>query len=262
MADYHHYIQEFEELAEWEEVIERWTLKFVERADPFAVYSDKDFVERYRLSKVCVHHLLEKIQEQLPTSNNRRRLQISPELLLLVTLKYFAIGNYQLTQGDCTDMSQPSVCTATASLAPEYIQFPSPATEEEVMQQFSNIAGMPGVIGCVDDTHIPIKSPGGVSAEIYRCRKGYFSINVMRLCDASLKFTNIAVNWPGSAHDSRIFNESRLCDDLEEGRYRGFLLGDSEYACQSYLLTPYLIPHTEKQVRYSAAHVKTRNVIE
>ncbi|MPC09755.1 hypothetical protein E2C01_002376 [Portunus trituberculatus] len=40
-------------------------------------------------------------------------------------------------------MSQPSVCTATASLAPEYIQFPSPATEEEVMQQFSNIAGMP-----------------------------------------------------------------------------------------------------------------------
>ncbi|KAK3884274.1 hypothetical protein Pcinc_011439 [Petrolisthes cinctipes] len=56
-------------------------------------------------------------------------------------------------------------------------------------------------------------------------------LKVLGVCDASLKFTNIAVNWPGSAHDSSIFNESRLCEALEEGRYRGFLLGDSGYAC-------------------------------
>ena len=166
-------------------------------------------------------------------------------------------------------MSQPSVSkivknvsAAIASLAPEIIKFPNPATEGQVMQQFSAIAGMPGVIGCVDGTHIPIKSPGGPNSEIYRCRKGYFSINVMGVCDASLKFTNIAVNWPGSAHDSRIFNESRLCEALEEGRYHGFLLGDSGYACRSYLLTPFLTPQTEKEIHYNAAHIKTRNVIE
>lgn len=130
------------------------------------------------------------------------------------------------------------------------------------MQQFSAIAGMPGVIGCVDGTHIPIRSPGGQDAELYRCRKGYFSINVMGVCDASLKFTNIVVNWPGSAHDSRIFNESRLCEALKEGRYRGFLLGDNGYACRPYLLTPFLTPLTEKETRYNAAHIKTRNVIE
>ncbi|KAK3881936.1 hypothetical protein Pcinc_013660 [Petrolisthes cinctipes] len=96
----------------------------------------------------------EKIQEQLPTSNNRRGLRISPELQVLVTLRYVATGNYQLTLGDCTDMSQPSVskivknvCIAIASLAREYIKFPNPASEGEIMQQFSDFAGMPGVIG-------------------------------------------------------------------------------------------------------------------
>lgn len=92
--------------------------------------------------------------------------------------------------------------------------------------------------------------------------RGSFQLMSWEFDDSSLKFTDIAVNWPGSAHDSRIFNETRLCDALEEGRYRGFLLGDSRYACRSYLLTPFLTPQTEKEVRYNAAHVKTRNVIE
>ena len=45
-----------------------------------------------------------------------------------------------------------------------------------------------------------------------------FSLNVSGVCDASLKFTNTAVKWPGNAQDSRIFNESRLCEALEGGR--------------------------------------------
>ncbi|KAK4318795.1 hypothetical protein Pmani_010218 [Petrolisthes manimaculis] len=140
----------------------------------------------------------------------------------MVTLRYVATGNFQLTLGDCIDMSQPSVskivknvCIAIASHAREYIKFPDPASEGKIMQQFSDFVRMPDVIGCVDGTHIPIKSPGGQDAEIYRCRKGYFSINVKGVCVASLKFTNIAVNWPGSAHDSRIFNTSTLCDALD-----------------------------------------------
>ena len=74
---------------------------------------------------------------------------------------------------------------------------------------------MPGYIGCVDGTHIPIQNPGGQNPELYRCWKKYFSINVMGVCDADLKFTNLVVNWPGSAHDSRIFSASALKRRLE-----------------------------------------------
>ncbi|KAK3889072.1 hypothetical protein Pcinc_006947 [Petrolisthes cinctipes] len=71
MADYRHHIHELEEIAEWEEVNGRRTRRFVERTDPFALYSDKEFLERYRLSKVCVQDLLRKYRSsyQLPITD-------------------------------------------------------------------------------------------------------------------------------------------------------------------------------------------------
>jgi hypothetical protein len=51
------------------------------------------------------------------------------------------------------------------------------------MKQFFQLSGLPGVIGAIDCTHVPIQSPGGQDAEIYRNRKGYFSINVQLICD-------------------------------------------------------------------------------
>ncbi|KAI2650812.1 hypothetical protein H4Q32_025635 [Labeo rohita] len=40
----------------------------------------------------------------------------------------------------------------------------------------------PGVIGCIDGTHIPIKRPSTLDAEEYRNRKNWFSINVQGVC--------------------------------------------------------------------------------
>jgi len=45
------------------------------------------------------------------------------------------------------------------------------------------VSGLPGVIGAIECTHVPIQSPGEDDAEIYRNRKGYFSINVQLVCD-------------------------------------------------------------------------------
>lgn len=196
-------------------------------------------------------------------------LPIPPRLQLLVTLRYYATGSFQLDMRDCCDMSQPSVSTcvktvtsAICQLAGDYIKFPSPAEEQDVMPQFAEVAAMPRVIGCVDGVHIPVISPGGDNAELYRCRKGFFSLNVMGVCNSSMLFTNLVVNWQGSAHDARIFSESILCATLEGGQYRGYLLGDSGYACKSYLLTPIRVPRSVKERHYNASHIKTRNLIE
>nr|XP_027221123.1 putative nuclease HARBI1 [Penaeus vannamei] len=122
-------------------------------------------------------------------------------------------------------------------------------------------AGMPGVIGCIDGSHIPSEDQEE-NAELYRCRKGYFSINMQDICDAHLKFMNIIASWPGSVHDSRIFENSHVCHILEQGNHPGYLLRHSGYPCRSYLLTPVQGPTTDKERRYNTAHTKTRNVIE
>lgn len=82
------------------------------------------------------------------------------------------------------------------------------------------------------------------------------------VCNARLKITNIVAHWRGSTHDSRIFNESQLKRNFEDSRFHGRLLGDSGYACTSYLFTPLLNPITRKEQLYNYAHIRTRNSIE
>ena len=96
---------------------------------------------------------------------------------------------------------------------------------------------MPGVVGCIDCSHIPIISPGGEDAELYRNWKGYFFLNVQAVCDTKLMFTNIVCRWPGSTHDSRIFDNSALCSQFRNGLIDGILLGDGGYPCRHYLMT-------------------------
>ncbi|KAL3179564.1 hypothetical protein MRX96_037947 [Rhipicephalus microplus] len=79
-----------------------------------------------------------------------------------------------------------------------------------------------------------------------------------------LQFFDVVAGWPGSVHDSRIFDKSRLRVLYEENRVPGVLLGDAGYACQPYLFTPFSEPgptDTPKG-RYQKAQMKTRNVVE
>jgi len=131
------------------------------------------------------------------------------------------------------------------------------------MNKFYALANFPGVLGAIDCTHVAIKSPGGNDAELYRNRKGYFSVNVQAICTASLEVTNIVARWPGSVHDSTIFNNSRICAQFEsEQIVGGYILGDGGYACKKYLLTPLAQTTTDGERRYNFRQIRTRNPIE
>lgn len=126
-----------------------------------------------------------------------------------------------------------------ASLSPIVIKFPDNVAEIE--RRFKLLKNFPGVIGCVDGTHIPIQSPGYDNSEIYRCRKGFMSINVQGICGPKMTFFDVVARWPGSTHDARIYNNSRVKYRIEnEARFAGYhLLGDSAYPLSNFLLTPF-----------------------
>jgi hypothetical protein len=106
-----------------------------------------------------------------------------------------------------------------------------------------------GVVGSIDGTLINIVNPGGPHAELYRDRKGKFSINVQAVCNSDGIFTNCVIKWYGSAHDSRIFDNSYLKYQLENGLVPGILIGDSGYPCLRYLLPVISNPRTPSQKR-------------
>jgi len=189
---------------------------------------------------------------------------------LLVTLRFFATGTFQLVVGDTFSINKSTVCRTVhrvtrviASLHDKFIQFPT-TTEEcrQIMQIFYGTSGLPGVIGAIDCTHIPIQSPGGDDGENYRNRKGYFSINTQLVCDTTGYISNVVARWPGSVHDSTIFDNCQLRALFETRKLEGCLVGDGGYACRSYMLTPINNPATPPQKAYNEAQIKARNCIE
>ena len=239
------------------------------RRDFFTDYSEEEFKSRFRFSKASVTFILNKIKPKL-VRNIQRRDCISPMLQLLIALRFYATGSFQAVVGDTVNVSKATVCRVVdkvtceiALLRSKYVRMPTAQERPSVAAQFFEIAGFPRIIGAVDCTHIKIVSPGGNRAELYRNRKGYFSVNVQAICDANLKIQSIIARWPGSVHDTTIWNDSPLAAQFETGRFGSFLiLGDSGYPCLRYLMTPILNPTTPPQEAYNRAHITTRNTIE
>jgi len=64
-------------------------------------------------------------------------------------------------------------------------------------------------IGAIDGTHVRVVVPANEMIP-HIGRHGYPTQNVMAVCDFDMRFTFVVAGWPGSAHDSRIFNDT-LC---------------------------------------------------
>lgn len=72
----------------------------------------------------------------------------------------------------------------------------------------------PNIIsGCIDGTHIRIDPPKR-SKDDYINRKGIISICLQAICNENKKFINMFVGYPGSSHDSWVFQNSTIYDKL------------------------------------------------
>ena len=236
-----------------------------DRQNPLEFYTNVEFKKRFRFSKSTTLFLLQVLEISCG------RLQGIPAVYqLLACLRFFATGHFQVSDGDLLKFSQSTVCRfikkisiAIAEKLPLFIKFPT--AHEEIVKakvEFGQISGLSGIVGAIDCSHIPIASPGSENAELYRNRKGYFSLNVQYSCDANMKFTDVVARWPGSVHDSRIFSNSLICQKLNNGSISGILVGDRGYPCQPYLFTPVRHPTSSAERQYNSCQVKTRQVIE
>jgi hypothetical protein len=61
--------------------------------------------------------------------------------------------------------------------------------------------------GAIDGTHIPVVVPNDKVVQLL-CRKGCTTQNVLAVYDFDMRFIFVLVGWPGSIHDTRVFNNS------------------------------------------------------
>ncbi|KAJ8915524.1 hypothetical protein NQ315_012405 [Exocentrus adspersus] len=240
---------------------------FREREDQYEKYNYQEFRDRFRISKETVNWIIELIGNNIEKISMRRNT-LSVVDQVLITLRFYATGSFQILIGDDNDVHKTTVCRVIkkvsceiARLCPHFIKMSQTKNEViAVKAGFYDIRRFPNVLGCIDGTHIPIQSPGGQNAEIFRNRKGYFSVNVQAVCDAQLMIRDIVARWPGSTHYSTIFNGSRICRPVN---FQGVIcLVIVHTAAKKYLLTPLLDPTTQGENNYNAAHIQTRNSVE
>ena len=142
-------------------------------------------------------------------------------------------------------------------LIPKYICWPSPEQYPVVAERFERKGGFPGVIGCIDGTHIPIKGPSA-HRDVFINRNGYATFQLQAVCDSQLRSTHIHTGNAGSVHDSRVYRNSDLKAMLNAyplpAQYH--LLGDSAYPLDTNLLVPYRDNGhlMERQKRYNNVH--------
>ncbi|XP_026012830.1 putative nuclease HARBI1 [Astatotilapia calliptera] len=227
-----------------------------------------DFLcERYRVSAQSISYLDNILRPYIAHVTHRGHA-LGPLHILCTALRFFANGSFLYNIGDAEHVSKATVCRAVRNvtvalkrLLYTFVVFPGHRPTRFIKEGFHKIAGFPGVIGCIDGTHIPIIAPSANEGD-YVNRKSVHSINVQIICDAANIITNVEAKWPGSVHDSRIFRECTLSTKFGHGEFTGHLLGDRGYPCLPYLLTPYPDPEPGPQQRYNLAHCRTRARVE
>lgn len=128
-----------------------------------------------------------------------RKCTLSPTFQVLLTLRYYATGTFQITCGDLEGVHQTTagkiirkVSFHIASMYGRVIKLP--VTDDEIVKakkDFYDIARFPQIIASIDGTHIKIQNPGGNYGEMFRNRKRYFSMNVQGACNAKLEFVDV-----------------------------------------------------------------------
>ncbi|KAI5710415.1 hypothetical protein M8J75_008491 [Diaphorina citri] len=152
-----------------------------ERPNHMFDLSDEQFFMRFRLTKQSVLLLTEQIEESIKPKALVNDALTAVEKVLL-TLRFFATGNFLITCGDFSGIHKSTACKtvttvskAIAELRPQYIRMPD--GQEALSNKFYDIGKFARVVGVIDCTHVRIQSPGGDEPEVYRNRKMYFSIN-------------------------------------------------------------------------------------
>ncbi|XP_058449128.1 putative nuclease HARBI1 [Malaya genurostris] len=176
--------------------------------------------------------------------------------MLAASLRFFAEGNYQKGVGN-----DRYIGLAQSTMS----KFPSSDGEiNKIKIGFFEKTGFPGVIGCINGTHVKIVPPV-CDKHLFYNRKGFYSFNV---CDYNLIIRYIDANHPGTCHDSFVWNGSSLNQLLrqryENGERNFWLLGDAGYTLTPFLITPFRIGRntTERQTRFDEIHSKTRITVE
>ncbi|KNE96447.1 hypothetical protein PSTG_10278 [Puccinia striiformis f. sp. tritici PST-78] len=240
------------------------------------------FIEFFRMPREDFIWLADHLREDLQLDPLRRGDPLSVEAQVAVGLYRLGHGATYVTIGHIFNIGKETADNAsarfvTAVLAKFRIQaisFPhldNPNQWAEIEESFENKHGIPGIVGAIDGTHVPLRKPADDRWKSYINRKSWASIVFQCVVDGEGNFRNVSGGGPGSMHDGRLFRRSALGHNLSQrgeaveppmiprGKY---LIGDAGYPANVRVLVPYPSVANPANEDFNFIHSLTRMIVE
>ena len=128
-------------------------------------FGDEDLIKRYHLSRAGILYVTDLVRDTLE-SDTKRNQALTPEMKVIITLRYLATGKMQQCNGDDMGVSQSPVsrvigqtldALSSRDMRLRFIHFPTaPQAVERKKAEFMNIAQFPGVVGVIEHSSPPL----------------------------------------------------------------------------------------------------------
>jgi hypothetical protein len=209
-------------------------------------FSDTEFLHSFRMTRESFHLLLHELKSKKAFSQSKFKKQCPVSFQLLVFL--YRIGRegtggssasvsqfFRIGEGSVRNYVQRTI-KALKEMKDEVIYWPNEKEREEMKSRLAP-TGFRHCVGIIDGTLIVLEFRPEKYHECYYSRKCCYALNLMVVCDDNRRITFYYAGWPGSAHDNRVWRNSKLY--LERKKYFSdleYLLGDCAYSHSSVMV--------------------------
>ncbi|XP_074800475.1 transcription elongation factor A protein 1 isoform X1 [Natator depressus] len=242
------------------------------------VWDDSQWLRNFRLYKGTSIELCDLLSPALKHKNTKMRAALTVHKRVVIALWKLATPDSYRSVGNQFGVGKSTVGAAVIQVANAVTELllsrvVTLGNVQVIVDGFAAM-GFPNCGGAIDGTYIPILAPDHQGSK-YTNQKGYFSMVLQALVDHKGRFTNISVGWPGKVHDARIFRNSGLFQQLQQGTFFPdqkitdadvempiVILGDPAYPLLPWLMKPYTSSLDSSQELFNYRLSKCRMVVE
>jgi hypothetical protein len=99
---------------------------------------------------------------------------------------------------------------ALVELESKYVKWPTAEEREVISSEIGHDSFFKNCVGFIDGTLIALAYAPQKNSEAYYCRKSFYAVNSLIICDHRRRIIYAHHGWCGSAHDQRVLKSTEV----------------------------------------------------
>lgn len=222
-------------------------------------FTHVQWIQSFRMSEETFGFVCNKVRPAMERQNTSFRCCVPLKKRVAIALWKLATGCEYRSIAQRFGVSMSTVCrcvqdfcaAAEVLLVPDQVRFPDSDRFMDMSVFIEDKWGLPQCVGAIGGSHIPIITPPDFHND-YCNRSGWPSVVLQAVVDGQGQFWHVFAGMPGCMEDADVLRRSMLWElasrgslfpphtrDINGLQTGYYLLGDSAYPLQKWLLRPF-----------------------